>query len=177
MSERPNIDYHRVNDDRDPFFSGISIAAFKCEMEYLASIWLRFAPRRCGLQAGNGDVPDNAFVVTFDDGYKDNFSNAFPILKQLSIPASIFLATDVVGSEKALWHDRVFSAFRETRVSWLNGIVNDPRRYSLTSLEDKLSAQQEVLKLLWSLDHDERFFWIDRLTVELEVCDRRKRPI
>ena len=48
-----------------------------------------------------GDVPDNAVVVTFDDGYKDNFLNAFPILKQLSIPASIFLATDVVGSAES----------------------------------------------------------------------------
>src|SRR5262249_17013406 len=79
-------------------------------------------------------------------------------------------------SQRALWHDRVFSAFRETKVSWLNGIVSDPRRYCLKNLEDKLFALQEVLKLLFALGDDERLHWIDRLIAELEVCDRSERP-
>jgi peptidoglycan/xylan/chitin deacetylase (PgdA/CDA1 family) len=168
--------YHRVNDDLDPFFAGISIDAFKLEMEFLVSHCNILSLEDAVYRLKHSDVPDNAVVVTFDDGYKDNFLNAFPILKLLSIPASIFLATDVVGSGRALWHDRLFSAFRETKVLWLNGIANDSRRYSLKSLENKLSAQQAVLKLLWALDDDERLFWIDRLTVELEVFDRREMP-
>jgi len=170
------LTYHRVNDDLDPFFSGISIAAFRSQMEYLASNCAVLSLEDAVYRLRHSDVPDNAVVVTFDDGYKDNFSNAFPILKQLSIPASIFLATDVVGSQRVLWHDRVFSAFRETQVEWLNGIGIDQRRYPLTSLEDKLSAQREVLNWLWALNDDERFFWIDRLNSELGVCDRKETP-
>lgn len=36
-------------------------------------------------------------LVTFDDGYKNNFIEAYPILKELKIPAVIFLATDYIG--------------------------------------------------------------------------------
>jgi peptidoglycan/xylan/chitin deacetylase (PgdA/CDA1 family) len=70
----------------------------------------------------------------------------------------------------------VFSAFRETEVSWLNGITNSGRGYSLKTVEDKLAAQQEILRLLWALNDDERLSWIDRLILELEACDRKASP-
>lgn len=38
-------------------------------------------------------IPRNVFVVTFDDGYENNYLHAFPVLKQLQVPATIFLAT------------------------------------------------------------------------------------
>lgn len=44
------------------------------------------------------DIPDNVFAVTFDDGYANNYSHALPILKELDVPATIFLATGYLGS-------------------------------------------------------------------------------
>jgi len=42
-------------------------------------------------------LPDKAFLVTLDDGFEDNYSNAFPILQRYQIPAVIYLATGLVG--------------------------------------------------------------------------------
>jgi glycosyltransferase involved in cell wall biosynthesis/peptidoglycan/xylan/chitin deacetylase (PgdA/CDA1 family) len=45
-------------------------------------------------------IPSNAFAVTFDDGYENNYQRAWPILRDLGIPATIFLATSYLnGSE------------------------------------------------------------------------------
>lgn len=42
-------------------------------------------------------IPDDPIIVTFDDGYLSNYELAFPILKELEIPATIFVVTDTVG--------------------------------------------------------------------------------
>jgi peptidoglycan/xylan/chitin deacetylase (PgdA/CDA1 family) len=122
------------------------------------------------------DITDNAIVVTFDDGYQDNFLNAFPILKEYSIPATFFLATGVIGSGCSLWHDRVFSAFRETRTTELRNFGTQRQGYSLRTIQDRLVAQCQILKFLKSLNEEERLFWIGRLREELCVGDTEEAP-
>lgn len=45
----------------------------------------------------SGKIPDYSVWVTFDDGYKDNYINAYPILKKYNIPATFFIATGYVN--------------------------------------------------------------------------------
>jgi len=45
-------------------------------------------------------IPRRVFVVTFDDGYQNNFTQAFPILQKLRVPATIFLATRYLDSNE-----------------------------------------------------------------------------
>ncbi len=59
-----------------------------------------------GIQAGRS-FPHNSVVITFDDGYDDNYSYAFPILKQYGFPAIIFLISNGIGSPDLLTWDQV----------------------------------------------------------------------
>jgi peptidoglycan/xylan/chitin deacetylase (PgdA/CDA1 family) len=47
-------------------------------------------------------------VITFDDGYRDFYEEAFPILNDLALPATVFLPTGFIGQNKPLAHDRIF---------------------------------------------------------------------
>ncbi|MGQ0542096.1 MAG: polysaccharide deacetylase family protein [Blastocatellia bacterium] len=45
----------------------------------------------------DGRFPANAICLTFDDGWKDNYTNAFPIMKQFGVKATIFLVPSCIG--------------------------------------------------------------------------------
>lgn len=45
-------------------------------------------------------IPAHVFAVTFDDGYANNFSQALPILRELNVPATVFLATKYLDTRR-----------------------------------------------------------------------------
>ena len=55
--------------------------------------------------AAKQPVPPKTFVVTFDDGYDSVYRNAWPILKELSVPATVFLVTGWLDAERPFYSD------------------------------------------------------------------------
>ncbi|TAL71391.1 MAG: polysaccharide deacetylase [Rhodanobacter sp.] len=98
--------YHRVLTLEDAARFGFdlelvsaSVDGFRRQMQWLSR---RFRPMRLGdvVSALEADValPADAVVVTFDDGYDDNYHNAFPILRELQVPATFFVSTGHIDS-------------------------------------------------------------------------------
>ena len=168
------LTYHRVNAGHDPYFPAVPPEQFTEQMEYLASRFFVCPLTEAVARLQANDIPPNTVVVTFDDGYRDNYTHAFPILSAFSIPATIFLATAAIGSGLVLWHDRVFAAFRKTRVSTLAGYDKNGRTYSLNTLTERLEAQHNILRFLRAVDNQEREIWITRLMIDLQVEEKKE---
>jgi peptidoglycan/xylan/chitin deacetylase (PgdA/CDA1 family) len=64
-----------------------------------------------------GDDVTNCLVITFDDGYRDNFSTAAPMLARHGLPACFFLVTDFVDSNITPWWDEE-QGIRSEWMSW-----------------------------------------------------------
>src|SRR5262245_8238520 len=94
--------YHRVNNDFDQFFPAMPIELFEQQMNYLCATYTIFPLREAVERLRTNDIPENAVAITFDDGYKDNFTNAFSILQRLRIPATIFLSAAAIDSGNIL---------------------------------------------------------------------------
>lgn len=64
----------------------------------------------------DGSLPDRTAAITFDDGYRNVLTVAGPVLEALGLHATVFLVTDLVGTDEALWPDRLYLAFVRTSV-------------------------------------------------------------
>jgi peptidoglycan/xylan/chitin deacetylase (PgdA/CDA1 family) len=66
-------------------------------------------------------LPDHALLITFDDGWADNFRYAAPALKSMGLPAVVFAVAEAVGSgADEWWQERVFAAARNgSLTAWL----------------------------------------------------------
>lgn len=97
--EIPVLNYHKV--DNLPLALSITPAEFDRQMSYLYHHgYHTITPGQLlsYLQKGQ-PLPEKPVLITFDDGYVDNYSNAFPIMKKYGFTAIIFLVTNDVGRD------------------------------------------------------------------------------
>jgi peptidoglycan/xylan/chitin deacetylase (PgdA/CDA1 family)/GT2 family glycosyltransferase len=95
--------YHRVTDRRGALC--LSPREFRAQMEQLAREWRPLPLGELARAAAAGEVPLGAVAVTFDDGYLDTLTGAAPILRELGIPATVFLTSDRLADAGEHWWD------------------------------------------------------------------------
>lgn len=107
--------YHRVFDmgdeaafPFDPELVSATSADFRWQMEQVLRAGTPITFRRLAEALDGGqELPARPILVTFDDGHRDNFTHALPVLRSLGVPATVFLSTGYVGCPGTFWFDRV----------------------------------------------------------------------
>lgn len=167
------LTFHRVSSVLDSFFPGLSVEVFARQMEYLAARYSVVDLGSLLSQLDRGEsIPRNAVALTFDDGYRDNYEIAFPVLRRLGLPATIFLSTDFVNGKDILWNDKVCFALKYSKRRDLQmRFGGEERHFDLNSPEQRLAAAHEILRYLFHVQHSERQSFIAQLLTELQVRD------
>jgi peptidoglycan/xylan/chitin deacetylase (PgdA/CDA1 family) len=100
--------YHRVTTlTTDPQLLAVTPERFRQHMEVLRSRYAPMPLEELARRSRQGRAPRRAVAVTFDDGYADNLHEAEPILRELGIPATVFVATGHVGTDREFWWDEL----------------------------------------------------------------------
>ena len=88
--------YHMIsNHKRNAKFNGLRVTPlnFEKQMQYLIdNNWTFFTMSE--LVEKKATLPSKSIAITFDDGYEDNFTNAFPILKKYNAKATIYIVVN-----------------------------------------------------------------------------------
>jgi peptidoglycan/xylan/chitin deacetylase (PgdA/CDA1 family) len=145
--------FHRINDDRDPFFPAMSTRLFEREMQFLARYYKVVSLDQLVDHLDRND-PGTPLTITFDDGYQDNFTHAFPILQRYGLPATIFLTTGSIDTREPLWFEQLSLALKKTAREYLE---LDTLRYPIRTPDERLWCNHQIQNFLRSLpDLDRR---------------------
>jgi peptidoglycan/xylan/chitin deacetylase (PgdA/CDA1 family) len=156
--------YHRVlpaeHPDRDSEQPGMYVSPSTLAMhleivkQYFTLIHLDEWLER--VSAGQA-VPSLACAITFDDGWRDNYEYAFPILRRARAPATIYLVADMVGAGYSFWPN--------TLARYLGAGVVDGAAYPtwLADVARKLNLTVSPGTRAWSADE------IDKIIGECKI--------
>jgi peptidoglycan/xylan/chitin deacetylase (PgdA/CDA1 family) len=146
----PIVMYHGVVEQPLPMdcWHMLARSEFESQLEWLARRY-RVLPLEEALQRlYAGTLPPRSCALTFDDGYANNHDVAFPALRRLGLPATIFLVSGHVGGEDPLWPDRL----------WLSIAGNGPSHLDLEgwglgvyALEDARDREGAYVRLVTRL--------------------------
>ena len=147
--------YHRVNDDRDPFFPAMSTGLFEREMEFVARHYKVISLDRL-MEHLDASDPETVLTITFDDGYQDNFNHAFPILQRYGLPATIFLTTGSIDSREPLWFEQLSLALKKTTREDLDLKTDPPLQFRIRTQAERLECNSRIQNFLRDLPDAER---------------------
>ena len=100
--------YHRVTElPNDPNLLAVAPERFAEQLEVVRKYATPIRLAQLVEELRQGSVPKKAVVVTFDDGYVDNLHHAKPLLERYEIPATFFITTGQLGSQREFWWDEL----------------------------------------------------------------------
>lgn len=154
--------YHRVAKlSADPEMLAVSPENFRRHLEFLKQHCriARFEEEWSSLQ-------EPAVVITFDDGYADNVLEALPILEEVGVPATFFISTGRLGTDREFWWHQLEGMLLRDGEFPSRFTLNDARygrTWETASLAQRHALYTALNALMLLVDTDRREAWLDQL--------------
>lgn len=103
---------------------------------------------------GRDGREDPVAAITFDDGYRDFYDHALPVLQRKGVPAAVFVVTDLVGTKRVQVHDKLYlllaQRFGPTR-ALLETLPQAEIEKVIQTLESEVPISEDTLRPFYSL--------------------------
>jgi len=152
--------YHRIADlPTDPYRIAVSPDHFAQHLEYIRQTCYPMRLLDLVDAVQRNSLPKRAVVISFDDGYVDNFYQAYPILASARIPATVFVTSGHIDSPREFWDDELERVLLlpERLPSCLQlRVQGEEYEWPIRSADQRQLAHRAVYRLLLPLTADER---------------------
>ncbi|TWJ17317.1 polysaccharide deacetylase family protein [Geobacter argillaceus] len=101
--------YHGVTDDRT--YLNVTPADFNAQMSFLAEHGYRTISISDFLGAVHQRFSAKSIIITFDDGYVDNYVSAFPIMRAYGFTGTVFCTTGSIAKHNYLTHQQILEMY------------------------------------------------------------------
>lgn len=163
------VTYHRFGEKGDQLMT--SARVFRQQLDYLTSHY-RVVPlsKLVEYLGSDQELPPGLAAITIDDGYRDAYEIAFPILQHYQAPATLFVVTDFLDRKTWLWTDKLRFLTAQTRATRFETASNDlPLQFQLGGQASRLEAATQVNSHLKALPDEVKEEAIKRIASSLRI--------
>jgi peptidoglycan/xylan/chitin deacetylase (PgdA/CDA1 family) len=155
--------FHRILEAFDPMRPDETTAVeFHRNMQTIASHFNVLSLSEGLRRLRDGSLPPYSICLTFDDGYRDNYTVALPILEEFGLTATFFVATDYINGGR-MWNDAIVDIVRRWPEEQIDlsqwGVPPIPLR----TTDDRLAAKKSLQKWMRRIGIKGRDEMLDRL--------------
>lgn len=155
--------YHRVMDidyrhfELDDDVVDATVLDFDRQMRFVARHFNVIGFKELEEYKRRGIFPKNSLIVTFDDGYKDFYTNAYPVLRKYKIPATIFLTAGHIGTNRLFWWDKLAFFIKNTPKKGISITHNgNTYKYDLSTYTRRQQSLKAINRLMKKIKNEER---------------------
>lgn len=161
--------YHRFSMEKHPH--RVSAAEFERQLKYLKR-YARVISIDEAIDGLTGKIhlPDFSTVITIDDGYRDSYEIAFPILRKLGLPATMYAVSSFMEGRAWLWTDKARYVTEHTSADSVETSVGS-RLFSipLSDPGSRLDAASMLNEALKQMSNDDKEIALEKLADDLGV--------
>ena len=165
------LNYHRIENpesEKSLFKPNISASPemFCQQLDYLKENYNVISVKQLvSWLSGHAELPPNSAMITFDDGYMDNYTNAFPELKKRNFPAVIFLASGFINQSTPFYWDLLAYSFQVSHKDNLS--LGKIGKWSWENDEQKMRVAYKVIENLKIFSEDQKQVLVDKIVEDL----------
>lgn len=173
--------FHSVNDRESGFIKGTDVwtssEKFEKYLKYIAKNYQVISLKDLVVALKRRKIPKGTVVITFDDGFADNYHFAYPLLKHYKMPATMFLVTDCIENKRPIWIqelyylvnyigvERLIEAFNE-----LKEVLQMPQLEFRKNRRRNLNPEKSIEEYLsFSVSKEVRGKILDRLYIHFKL--------
>lgn len=152
--------YHGVTPSDAGVWTQVTTENFERQMAYIRRAYKPIALDEAVDLLSRGALGERAVAVTFDDGFRNNMTEALPILKRYAVPATIYLTTSFVGGTGQyagmIWTDYVFALLMSTEHKHLDLQDFGLNVVQLSDRTSRIAAKEVICSRFKRLSDSER---------------------
>ena len=114
----------------------------------------------------NGNLA-GGFLITFDDGFRNNYRYAMPLLKKYGLQGCFFISTKLIGTRDYLWTEQVTLLLEKTAKSRLELNLDERRVFEIDTPLKKEKASQQIRKQMKRMPQQQLYITLKQLQAQL----------